>query len=64
MSSLSMRLPRLRLAKATFLWSLLLVLGVAEAQNLTDGQIDVISARLAESALERWVIHLSTSLYC
>ncbi|KAF8885564.1 Six-hairpin glycosidase-like protein [Gymnopilus junonius] len=52
----SMHLPRLRLPKTTFLWSFLLSLRFAEAQNLTDGQIDVISTRLAESALESWEI--------
>ena len=31
---------------------------LAGAQNLTDGQIDAISARLAESALQRFVLDL------
>ncbi|PPQ95428.1 hypothetical protein CVT26_008449 [Gymnopilus dilepis] len=43
-----------RLAKSTFIWTLLLASTLAEGQNLTDGQIAVISARLAESALESW----------
>jgi rhamnogalacturonyl hydrolase YesR len=43
-----------RLSKSSLVWSLILLSSFAGAQNLTDGQINVVSARLAEAALESW----------
>ncbi|PPQ94912.1 hypothetical protein CVT25_004397 [Psilocybe cyanescens] len=40
--------------KARLAWGLALLATFAGAQNLTDGQIDVVSARLADSALLSW----------
>lgn len=41
-----------------YLLTILLFPYLAHAQNLTDGQVDLISTRLAESALQRFVRYL------
>ncbi|KAF5313839.1 hypothetical protein D9619_013072 [Psilocybe cf. subviscida] len=50
--------------KKTVAFSLVFLSPLVAAQDLTDGQVDVVSARLAESALQSWEIgtHLQTIL--
>ncbi|KDR71838.1 hypothetical protein GALMADRAFT_74638 [Galerina marginata CBS 339.88] len=52
----SIHVARARLSKSPLAWCLVLLSSFAgtRAQNLTDGQIDVVSARLAEAALQSW----------